>query len=386
MITAEELRNCAKEFNKVLGIDPEIKTEQSITNLMTIIKYIVNNKDSNGQDFIQEGDEFTPETSLLIEKIKNGAGIESLPDDIPTISEEDSLTQQIHNAGRIRELKDICNANDEFKGLRGKLSAYSNIEDLRDKMIEMVTMQILDESKPEEKPKETTDGLKINNRFKQACPDLSSQEYKDLEALIIKDGKVLQPILTWDGFIVDGHNRHKIATEKNIPFTTEELTFKSEDDVIIWIKENAISQRNLPDFAKYELLKDIESLLKEEGKKKKVKGRMEFYKEASKERHNTRKILAKKSGISEAQLAQAKVIDKRASKKTKDKLRKGETTIGAEYKKIKDTKPVSDKERLDSAANELDKWVLKYSDDDLFDDFTQQVTAIAENIREKLPF
>ena len=81
-------------------------------------------------------------------------------------------------------------------------------------------------------------------------------------------------------------------------------------------------------------------------------------------------------------------MDKIADKKTKEDLRQGKTTIGKVHKEIvkKEKKTLSDKERLLIASKELDKWTTKYSDDDLFDEYTQEVTDISVRMKEALPF
>jgi hypothetical protein len=118
--------------------------------------------------------------------------------------------------------------------------------------------------------------LKFNDKFKRAAPRLTDDEYIRLKTLIKKDGKVHNPILTWNDVIIDGHNRYEIAFANDIPFTTKSISFESDEEAIIWIKENAISQRNMTDFAKIELVKEIEILLKEIGKKKKSESGRRF--------------------------------------------------------------------------------------------------------------
>ena len=50
------------------------------------------------------------------------------------------------------------------------------------------------------------ENLKIDDDFKNLLPDLTSEEYTGLERDIVKHG-VLNPIIIWNGIIVDGHNR-----------------------------------------------------------------------------------------------------------------------------------------------------------------------------------
>ena len=51
--------------------------------------------------------------------------------------------------------------------------------------------------------------LKINDRFKNTFAPLTEKEYSDLEFLLKRDG-CMYPIITWQGQIIDGHNRYEI--------------------------------------------------------------------------------------------------------------------------------------------------------------------------------
>jgi hypothetical protein len=90
------------------------------------------------------------------------------------------------------------------------------------------------------------DELKINPRFKEAIPPLSCEEYGNLRESIRMDG-CRDSIITWDGVIVDGHNRYGICRELNLPFDTAEKTFENEGAAIEWIMFNQLGRRNLTD-------------------------------------------------------------------------------------------------------------------------------------------
>lgn len=55
--------------------------------------------------------------------------------------------------------------------------------------------------------------LRIDLEFQGKIPPLTEAEYKQLEENILDAGEVYEPIVTWNGTIVDGHNRYKIVTE-----------------------------------------------------------------------------------------------------------------------------------------------------------------------------
>lgn len=86
--------------------------------------------------------------------------------------------------------------------------------------------------------------LKIDSEFKHLIRPLKRKEYIQLESNIIADG-CRDPIITWNGLIVDGHNRYEICTRHNIPFTVKEMEFDCREAVIAWICANQLGRRNI---------------------------------------------------------------------------------------------------------------------------------------------
>lgn len=86
--------------------------------------------------------------------------------------------------------------------------------------------------------------LKINPDFENLIPPLSEDEFNGLEKSILEEG-VREPIVTWCGYIVDGHNRYKIATKYGLDFDTVEYDFADEAAVKLWMIRNQLSRRNL---------------------------------------------------------------------------------------------------------------------------------------------
>lgn len=53
------------------------------------------------------------------------------------------------------------------------------------------------------------------------------------------------PILVWNGTIVDGHNRYEICNRLQIPYAVQNMNFDSRNDAIIWICNNQLGRRNI---------------------------------------------------------------------------------------------------------------------------------------------
>lgn len=86
--------------------------------------------------------------------------------------------------------------------------------------------------------------LQIDPEFKHLIRPLQRKEYLQLESNLLADG-CLDPIITWHGFIVDGHNRYEICRRHNIPFRILEKDFDCREAVIAWICANQLGRRNI---------------------------------------------------------------------------------------------------------------------------------------------
>lgn len=88
--------------------------------------------------------------------------------------------------------------------------------------------------------------IKINEKFKELLAPLSAEEFQELEESLLKNG-LENGLMTWRGFIIDGHNRWSIIQKHNLPFHTinRDEDFETEDDVLEWIYTNQLGRRNL---------------------------------------------------------------------------------------------------------------------------------------------
>lgn len=103
--------------------------------------------------------------------------------------------------------------------------------------------------------------LRIDKEFAEKIPPLTGEEFEQLEANILADGRVINPLITWQGVIVDGHNRYRILQKHpEIPFETFEKEFSDRYEVIAWICKNQLGRRNLtPAQRKYLIGKQYEA-------------------------------------------------------------------------------------------------------------------------------
>ena len=88
--------------------------------------------------------------------------------------------------------------------------------------------------------------LKIDPEFQSQIPPLTNDEFKQLEENILKEGKLISPLIVWNNTLVDGHNRYEIVQEHpEISFSTMPLPFESREEVLAWICKNQLGRRNL---------------------------------------------------------------------------------------------------------------------------------------------
>lgn len=202
--------------------------------------------------------------------------------------------------------------------------------------------------------------MKINERFRTVAPPLSDNEYELLKADILEHG-CRDPLVTWNGFIVDGHHRYKICSEYGIPFESVEMNFSGEDEALIWIARNQLGRRNLNAFQRCELVLPLEDALKAEAERRRRAG-ISLYRTTGETNRGekTRDILASMAGVSHALLRQVKAILENADEETKAALRKGELKVNAVYTRIAmaDTQK-SRRDREDSAVTAIRELLRK---------------------------
>jgi ParB-like chromosome segregation protein Spo0J len=199
-----------------------------------------------------------------------------------------------------------------------------------------VLVNLVDSKEMEmEKDLAAVKGLKIKGSFQAIIPSLAPEEYALLEESIVTNG-CRDAILTWNGFIVDGHNRYAICQKHGLHCDIEEIDFDTEQDALVWIVNNQLGRRNVTDYQKGELVLKKKDILLKKGKKQQGK-RTDILSIVDKklEPHSTRKEMAKDAGISSGTMARIEIIAKEAPEEMKEHLRRGKVKIGTAYKKLK---------------------------------------------------
>jgi N6-adenosine-specific RNA methylase IME4/DNA-binding XRE family transcriptional regulator len=179
--------------------------------------------------------------------------------------------------------------------------------------------------------------MKIDNEFKDLIPELAPAELLQLEENIKRDG-CRDPLVLWNGVLVDGHNRYDICKRNDLPFKTIDRAFENRSEVIEWIITNQFGRRSLNNYVRGTLALRLESEIAARAKvnqKTSSGGKNPQLMKISTEAVTTREELAKIAGISNNTIDKIKKIEEKGSEEAKKSLAKGEISINEAHKQIK---------------------------------------------------
>jgi len=172
--------------------------------------------------------------------------------------------------------------------------------------------------------------IQIKEEFKKLIPALTNEEFKQLEANCLAEG-IREKIITWNGFIIDGHNRFEIATRWNLDYQTESKRFDNENDVREWMINNQFGRRNLSNYQRSVLALELESVFSARAKERMLSGKPV----PKSEQGRTIEKVADVANVGKDTIAKVKVIEAKASEEVKAQLSTGEVSINQVYQEIK---------------------------------------------------
>lgn len=107
----------------------------------------------------------------------------------------------------------------------------------------------------------------VDKEFQSKIPPITQEEFHTLEANILADGVIRDPLVVWGNVLVDGHNRLRILQKHpELQFFTCNVEFQNRDEAIAWICRNQLGRRNLtPENRMYLLGKQYEAEKKSHG-------------------------------------------------------------------------------------------------------------------------
>lgn len=172
---------------------------------------------------------------------------------------------------------------------------------------------------------------KIDKEFQMLIPALSADEYDQLEKNIISDG-CREAVVVWNGVIVDGHNRHNICLDHNLPYKTASKDFDDRDSAKLWIIDNQSGRRNINDFVRAELQLHKKAIIAARAKANQKGGQGGVLLSQNSVEANpidTQKELAKAAGVSHDTIHKVEQIMESAGDELLTAVRAGAVSINA---------------------------------------------------------
>lgn len=194
------------------------------------------------------------------------------------------------------------------------------------------------EEKKQAKALDTTPAkIIINPKYQKMIDPPTPEQYRMIEASILKDGLQTKLQLLPDRTLWDGHTRYKIMTEHKLPITEDmvEITDLTPEQVEYQIVVMNVFRRHLTDLQKISRIKKFLPQIKAEIKQEKIQKKIE--KKADKstkkapagkpgkvaDRSITRKKVAEKASVTESSVKIHDWLEKWAPKLLKEALDTG---------------------------------------------------------------
>jgi hypothetical protein len=197
---------------------------------------------------------------------------------------------------------------------------------------------------------------------------LAPDELAQLEANILRDG-CRDPLVVWDGILIDGHNRHEICVRHELPFETTEMAFEDRTHAIEWIIRNQFGRRNLPAYERAKLALRMKLLIAARAKENQIRKPADFVLQKSAEQKpiDTRAELAAMAGVSHDTIAKVEKIEAKAAPLIRMRLASQEISINQAYKEIiadekkkkRNEEIAKQKEAIESGAVKLPEGVFE---------------------------
>lgn len=193
--------------------------------------------------------------------------------------------------------------------------------------------------------------LKIDPELRDLLPPLTSEEYKQLEKNIVENGFDRNfPIMEWQGFIVDGHNRYNICKKHNIEPIIGTLAYKTKEEVMEWMLDIQLGRRNLTPIQKIAITEKYRPIYEKQAKenqrlasggdrkseeyKRKNQGMVKLPDLDKQINPTTSEKLASIANVSEKTYRMGAKILNSDNEKLKQEVLSGEKSINAGYKEL----------------------------------------------------
>lgn len=177
-----------------------------------------------------------------------------------------------------------------------------------------------------------TTNITVNDELKAYIDPLTSEEYAALERSLLAEG-CRDALVLWGELLIDGHNRYGICQKHGIGFNTvQNESFKSMDDVHLWMIDNHLGRRSVSDFQRGVLAlrkKEILSTRIAQSKETTATTDAAATTPPAEEPALTRDVIAKAARVSSVTLGQIEKIQKTATPELVHAVKTGVVSINA---------------------------------------------------------
>lgn len=186
--------------------------------------------------------------------------------------------------------------------------------------------------------------ITIDPEFQALIPPLTDDEFRQLKENCVKDG-IRDALVTWNGILIDGHNRFKIAAKHGLSWTEKKMEFPDRDAVIAWIAGNQLGRRNLHPLDQEHLLDvkrqaELRSAKTRQGYRSDLHD--DFREKFPESGKRVRDIIGEQIGVSGRQVDKLHTINQKASPELKQQVRSGEVSVNGAYQQIRRNEIFSD--------------------------------------------
>lgn len=196
--------------------------------------------------------------------------------------------------------------------------------------------------------------IKINPRFEKFSPKKKPDEIEELRKSLKEKGYIGSPILTWHGFIVDGHNRYKMCQELGVEIDLEKNVeeielgdFAEEIDAMDWMLTHQLSSKNLSVGEKLAMTEEFKKEVALENEKRKSDAGKNYGKGMNNSitpigeklsTHSdtwTDNQIAKKAGVGTGSVARYNKVMNFNDEDLKEKVKTGQVSVNKAYEEVR---------------------------------------------------
>ena len=187
-------------------------------------------------------------------------------------------------------------------------------------------------------------------------------------------------ITSWNGYVVDGHNRRNICLKHKLDckiYQLDTAVYKTKNDVINWMIENQLGRRNLSLTEKYEIVQKYKTVIETKAKQNMSNAGKGL---STLSKVNTRKEMAKLVGTSEGTYSKLDKIYEANNSEVNEELKAGKISISKAYEKVSPKEMVQVSVDLSGVINTLKTAIEDAKDTSECDELLEQLKEHLQKI------